>query len=148
VGDDIWNSLLAAEKELEGEIMEVVAEANTFVEGWGSVIFQTANEMIANEKIRATFESTEERKAEYALRYGMKAKSIPIPAPISVTAAPPAVPPNTLAAVQSGTSVTSPTTQTSKIINGAVADAASENESVGSPTSPTSKSAKKNKKKK
>src|SRR5580698_8813838 len=45
IGDDIWNSLRAAEKELEAEIMEVVAEANTFVDGWGTVIFQTANEM-------------------------------------------------------------------------------------------------------
>lgn len=57
IGDDLWNSLLAAEKELEAEIMEVVAEANTFVEGWGSVIFPTANEMIANEKMRAIYES-------------------------------------------------------------------------------------------
>jgi translocation protein SEC66 len=65
VGDDIWNSLLAAEKELEAEIMEVVAEANTFVDGWGSVIFQTANEMIANEKMRSLFEKTaEDRKAK------------------------------------------------------------------------------------
>ncbi|KAF9246222.1 Pre protein translocase subunit Sec66-domain-containing protein [Melanogaster broomeanus] len=35
VGDDLWNSLLQGEKELEAEIMEVVAEANSFVEGWG-----------------------------------------------------------------------------------------------------------------
>lgn len=64
VGDDLWNSLLAAEKELEAEIMEVVAEANTFVDGWGTVIFQTANEMIANEKMRQSFEQTAELRAE------------------------------------------------------------------------------------
>jgi Preprotein translocase subunit Sec66 len=64
VGDDLWNSLLAAEKELEAEIMEVVAEANSFVDGWGQVIFPTANEMIANEKMRTTFEQTAEVKAE------------------------------------------------------------------------------------
>jgi translocation protein SEC66 len=58
VGDDLWNSLLQAEKELEAEIMEVVAEANTFVEGWGGLIFQTAGEMIANEKIRTVYEET------------------------------------------------------------------------------------------
>jgi translocation protein SEC66 len=58
VGDDLWNSLLQAEKELETEIMEVVAEANTFVESWGSLIFQTAGEMIANEKIRAVYDDT------------------------------------------------------------------------------------------
>lgn len=64
IGDDLWNSLLNAEKELEGEIMEVVAEANSFVEGWGQVIFPTANEMLANEKIRAVFENTASAKAE------------------------------------------------------------------------------------
>ena len=63
IGDDLWNSLLNAEKELEAEIMEVVAEANSFVEGWGQVIFPTANEMIANEKMRATFEKIPETKA-------------------------------------------------------------------------------------
>jgi translocation protein SEC66 len=56
VGDDLWNSLLAAEKELEAEIVEVHAEANTFVEGWGHVLFQTASEMVANEKTRAIVE--------------------------------------------------------------------------------------------
>jgi len=64
IGDDLWNSLLAAEKELEAEIVEVMAEANSFVEGWGPVIFQTANEMIVNEKMRSVFERTAEKKAE------------------------------------------------------------------------------------
>ena len=56
IGDDLWNSLLAAEKELEAEIVEVHAEANSFVEGWGQVLFQTATEMLANEKTRAVVE--------------------------------------------------------------------------------------------
>ena len=64
IGDELWNSLLAAEKELEIEIMEVISEANSFVDGWGQVIFPTANEMIANEKMRAVFERTAELKAE------------------------------------------------------------------------------------
>lgn len=67
VGDDLWNSLLAAEKEIEAEVREVVAEANSFVEGWGQVIFPTANEMLANEKIRAAFERTNEVKAEFGM---------------------------------------------------------------------------------
>lgn len=58
IGDDLWNSLLQAEKELEAEIVEVVAEANTFVEGWGTIIFQTAGELIANEKMRSAYEGT------------------------------------------------------------------------------------------
>lgn len=64
VGDDLWNSLLAAEKELEAEILEVVAEANSFAEGWGQVIFQTANEMIANEKMRSVMEHMGEARLE------------------------------------------------------------------------------------
>jgi translocation protein SEC66 len=98
IGDDLWNSLLAAEKELEAEIMEVVAEANSFVEGWGQVIFPTANEMLANEKMRAVFERTTEAKLEIGTytylfsatsilniyveqKYGVKAKFETAPAP-------------------------------------------------------------------
>lgn len=70
IGDDLWNSLLQAEKELEAEIVEVVAEANTFVEGWGSIIFQSAGEMIANEKIRTVYEETAaSREIKGALLY-------------------------------------------------------------------------------
>ncbi|KAG6854637.1 hypothetical protein C0991_004239 [Blastosporella zonata] len=64
IGDDLWNSLINAEKELEAEIMEVVGEANSFVEGWGQVIFPTANEMLANEKMRAVFEHIPTARAE------------------------------------------------------------------------------------
>lgn len=64
IGDDLWNSVLSAEKELEVEIAEVVAEANTFVEGWGQIIFGTASEMIANERTRAVYESSAEIRAE------------------------------------------------------------------------------------
>ncbi|XP_006458187.1 hypothetical protein AGABI2DRAFT_190541 [Agaricus bisporus var. bisporus H97] len=85
IGDDLWNSLLAAEKELEAEIMEVVAEANSFVEGWGQVIFPTANEMLANEKMRAVFERTAEAKLETEQKYGVKAKFETAPAPSLVT---------------------------------------------------------------
>ncbi|KAJ3824369.1 Pre protein translocase subunit Sec66-domain-containing protein [Lentinula raphanica] len=67
VGDDLWNSLLAAEKEMEAEIIEVMNEANTFVEGWGPVIFPSANEIIANEKMRSVFEHTADRKAELGM---------------------------------------------------------------------------------
>jgi len=67
IGDDLWNSLLAAEKELEAEVMEVVGEANSFVEGWGGVIFQTANEMIVNEKMRALFEQTAQTREDKSM---------------------------------------------------------------------------------
>ncbi|KAJ3862478.1 translocation protein sec66 [Lentinula novae-zelandiae] len=88
VGDDLLNSLLAAEKEMEAEIIEVMNEANSFVEGWGPIIFPTANEMIANEKMRAIFEQTGDRRTELERRYGRKAQNTPNIAPITVTMTP------------------------------------------------------------
>jgi translocation protein SEC66 len=64
IGDDLYNSLLAAEKELEAEIVEVVGEANSFVEGWGQVIFPTANEVIVNERMRVAYERIPDLKAD------------------------------------------------------------------------------------
>lgn len=64
VGDDLWTSLQAAEKELEAEVMETAAEANTFVEGWGTLIFQTATEMLHNEKMRAQLDQMGNQRAE------------------------------------------------------------------------------------
>jgi len=102
VGDDLWNSLLAAERELEAEIMEVIAEANTFVEGWGTVIFQTANEMIANEKIRNLFEQSSGLRAEKELKYGKsKAVDAQVPTPQAVF--------SSLAALPSGPEPNAPT---------------------------------------
>jgi len=74
IGDDLWNSLLSAEKELEAEIVEVVSEANSFAQGWGQVIFPTANEMLANEKIRAIYERTAETRAELEAKYDVRPK--------------------------------------------------------------------------
>jgi len=72
IGDDLWNSLLAAEKELEAEIVEVHAEANSFVEGWGQVLFQTATEMLANEKTRAVVEQISVERARNEVKYGKR----------------------------------------------------------------------------
>jgi translocation protein SEC66 len=93
VGDELWNSLLAAERELEAEILEVMAEANTFVDGWGSVIFQTANEMIANEKMRSLFEQSHGLRAEKEQKYG-KSKTIDaqVPTPQAVSSSLAALP--------------------------------------------------------
>jgi len=64
IGDDILTRLQAAEKELEAEILEIVAEANSFKEGWGTFIFQTASEMAANDKTRNLCAAMAPRKAE------------------------------------------------------------------------------------
>ncbi|KAG1756500.1 Pre protein translocase subunit Sec66-domain-containing protein [Suillus paluster] len=84
IGDDLWNSLLQAEKELESEIMEVVAEANTFVEGWGTIIFQSAGEMIANEKMRNVYEETAASRTAKEQKYGKVGAKIDLPLPQSL----------------------------------------------------------------
>ncbi|KAF8509283.1 Pre protein translocase subunit Sec66-domain-containing protein [Gautieria morchelliformis] len=88
VGDDLLTRLLAAEKELETEILEVVGEANSFKEGWGGYIFQTASEMLANEKTRELYTSLPRLKAEMALKYGKKKRTKVIEAPGSHTSPP------------------------------------------------------------
>jgi len=62
IGDDLWNSFLGAEKELEAEIYEVITEANSYVEGWGSIIFQSASEILQNEKYREIFVNIPKKK--------------------------------------------------------------------------------------
>ena len=64
VGDELWNSLLAAERELEAEVMETMSEANSFVEGWGSMIFQTATEILQNEKLKDALDNMDTIRAE------------------------------------------------------------------------------------
>lgn len=54
VGDDTMARFAAAEKELEAEIVDVVSEANTFRNGWGTMIFATASEMAHAERTRDT----------------------------------------------------------------------------------------------
>ena len=58
--------------------MEVVSEANSFAQGWGQVIFPTANEMLANEKIRAIYERTAETRAELGMKSRMLLQLLPI----------------------------------------------------------------------
>ncbi|KAI6103507.1 Pre protein translocase subunit Sec66-domain-containing protein [Pisolithus sp. B1] len=156
IGDDLWNSLLQAEKELEAEIMEVVAEANTFVEGWGGLIFQTAGEMLANEKMRMQ-------------KYGKVGKTVELPAPNPMvgTGPPPpgSLPPaavlaamqahaqaQTKAQVQGRLTTPAPTSTPEKPLGGLTPPGSGRPGSVvssdgeGEPSRPPSKSPKKNKK--
>lgn len=55
IGDELWERFLAAEKELEAEIVEVVGEANTWSEGYGQVIFGLASEMVQHDKWKSIY---------------------------------------------------------------------------------------------
>ena len=76
VGDDLWNSLLAAERETEAEILETLAEANTFVDGWGTLIFQTATELLNAEKLRNVVESMDSIRIEKGLHANLMPRRI------------------------------------------------------------------------
>ncbi|KAA8913898.1 Sec62/63 complex, subunit Sec66 [Sphaerosporella brunnea] len=52
VGDDLWTRFQRAEGELEEELTDVATEADAYQDGWGQVIFKTANEMVNHERIR------------------------------------------------------------------------------------------------
>jgi len=55
VGDDLSTHFLQAEKELNAEIVDVMRDAATFKEGWDKYIFQTAGEMVQNERMKQIY---------------------------------------------------------------------------------------------
>ena len=67
IGDDLWNSMLAAEKELEAEVLEVMHEANSFAPGWGQIIFTSAGEMVQNEKMMKQFMNIPKLRTELGM---------------------------------------------------------------------------------
>ncbi|KAH9842637.1 Pre protein translocase subunit Sec66-domain-containing protein [Rhodofomes roseus] len=160
IGDDLWNSLLSAEKEMEAELLEVAAEANSYVEGWGQVIFQTASEMMANERMRSFLERIPALRVEKERKYGRVSSSShraiepstpatpvtpasAVPTPVSAIPKSPATPvPPTPASAVSSSSLAPPSASTENF--------ASDSEGPGSPASPRSpsKSSKKAKKRK
>ncbi|PYH99523.1 hypothetical protein BO71DRAFT_394254 [Aspergillus ellipticus CBS 707.79] len=64
VGDDLWQRFLRAEKEMEDEVRDVVAEANAYAPGWGQTIFQNANEMLNNAILRERMEKQQAKLEE------------------------------------------------------------------------------------
>ncbi|KAI8576418.1 hypothetical protein K450DRAFT_192718 [Umbelopsis ramanniana AG] len=64
VGDDLWKEFTVAEQETMAELQEVVAEANTYKEGWGQNIFTTAAQMVEHEKQKVVLEEMKTRKEE------------------------------------------------------------------------------------
>ncbi|KIM26030.1 hypothetical protein M408DRAFT_330811 [Serendipita vermifera MAFF 305830] len=77
IGDDLWTSFLAAEKELEAEILEVVTESETFKQGWGNLIFQTAAEIVQNEKLREGMNKVFQSRPQLEAKHGVTKRIIP-----------------------------------------------------------------------
>jgi len=155
IGDDLWNSLLAAEKELETEILEVAAEANSFVEGWGQIIFQTATEMMHNERMRNLFEQIPAMRAAKERKYGRTSTSKTLEA--TAVASPSTPVPVAAPKIASPTSPETPlppkstnglaASHTNAVVESAISDGEGP-ASPASPRSPSKTSAKKAKKRK
>ncbi|KAI9834767.1 MAG: hypothetical protein M1819_002853 [Sarea resinae] len=76
IGDDLWQQFLIAEKEIEEELRDVVTEANAFAPGWGSTIFQTANEMVHQKIVRDKIEEVQKTKVEEGLWWEKRRQNI------------------------------------------------------------------------
>ncbi|KAF8978453.1 translocation protein S66 [Entomortierella lignicola] len=72
LGDDIWMQFTVAEKEIEEEILAIIAEANTFKEGWGQTILQTASEMVLHERAKKAEKEEKSRKEEEARQQALE----------------------------------------------------------------------------
>ncbi|KAK9467161.1 Sec62/63 complex, subunit Sec66 [Lipomyces arxii] len=60
VGDEVWTRFLAAEKVMDAEIMECVAEANALKPGWAQTLFASASEIAQNARIRERLAKVQE----------------------------------------------------------------------------------------
>lgn len=76
VGDDLWQRFLRAEKEMEDEVRDVVAEANAYVPNWGQTIFQSANEVANNSIFRQRIEDYQSKVKEEREWWDRKKASI------------------------------------------------------------------------
>jgi len=64
IGDELWQRFQRAEQELEDEIRDVVTEAHSFAHGWGDTIFQSANEMVMNQRVRKGIDDLQSHAAQ------------------------------------------------------------------------------------
>ncbi|KAJ5612626.1 translocation protein S66 [Penicillium lagena] len=76
VGDDLWQRFQRAEKEMEEEVRDVVAEANAYTPNWGQTIFQSANEMMNNDVYRRRLDEHQGKLAEEREWWDKKKASI------------------------------------------------------------------------
>ncbi|CEQ39826.1 SPOSA6832_01367, partial [Sporobolomyces salmonicolor] len=83
IGDELWERFLAAEKELEAEIVEVVGEANTFEPGYGQKIFGMASEMVSHERWKEVYEGIAKRREEENAKLASQSPTAPVLSPSS-----------------------------------------------------------------
>jgi translocation protein SEC66 len=77
IDDDTWMEFTASEKELEFEIREIVEEANTFKEGWGHTILQSASEMVNWKRISISSKGKRSRRMSNVYKKSVSQKLAP-----------------------------------------------------------------------
>ncbi|GAA5833914.1 hypothetical protein JCM11251_006009 [Rhodosporidiobolus azoricus] len=81
IGDELWERFLAAEKELEAEILEVVGEANTFEPGYGGKIFNVASDMVSHERWKDVYRDIAKKREEESAKLSSSTPPAPILSP-------------------------------------------------------------------
>ncbi|GAA5900740.1 hypothetical protein JCM6882_007653 [Rhodosporidiobolus microsporus] len=81
IGDELWERFLAAEKELEAEILEVVGEANTFEPGYGGKIFNVASDMVSHERWKDVYRDIGKKREEENAKLSAPLPPAPILSP-------------------------------------------------------------------
>ncbi|OAV95912.1 hypothetical protein PTTG_04343 [Puccinia triticina 1-1 BBBD Race 1] len=92
VGDELWERLLMAEKELDVELSEVVAEADEYHQGWGGVIFSIASEALQATMCQEIYKNIPKQRAEKAAEIAAERAFTPNPGELRILGSKPAVP--------------------------------------------------------
>jgi len=92
VGDELWERLLMAEKELDVELSEVAAEAEEYSPGWGSVIFSIASEALQATMCQEIYKKIPTQRAHKAAEIAAGRPFAPNPGELKILGSTPAVP--------------------------------------------------------
>ncbi|KNZ59932.1 uncharacterized protein VP01_163g6 [Puccinia sorghi] len=92
VGDELWERLLMAEKELDVELSEVAAEAEEYSQGWGSVIFSIASEALQATMCQEIYKDIPNQRALKAAEIAAGRPFTPNPGELKILGSKPAVP--------------------------------------------------------
>ncbi|EWC48048.1 hypothetical protein DRE_02627 [Drechslerella stenobrocha 248] len=79
VGDDTWAQFLQAEQTVDAELKEIAEDAmalSTQNQPWAQFIFQTAAEMVTNERLRAKLEEQNIKSQEWAEWWSKKTEKV------------------------------------------------------------------------
>lgn len=73
VGDNLWREISDAEEVLNKEIMDTMGSANEIRQGWGSTIFQEAQQFVQTEQQK--IQKEQQKKAEEAMQKAKQNKT-------------------------------------------------------------------------